>query len=80
MAKVGLKVVSRGRREPLTNAETVRLGRRLASLLDVKHVSYPDGAPTVVVEIWGAREPLPHEATTVIEDVIGPFDASAVSD
>ena len=78
MARSWLRVVSRGRQEPLTDAETVRLGRRLVALLGVEHVSYPDGHPTTVVEIWGAREPLRQEATDTIEAVIGPIDVSVM--
>ena len=58
----------------------MRLGRRLVGLLGVDHVSYPDGHPTIVVEIWGAREPLPQEATDEIEAVIGPFDVSVMEE
>jgi hypothetical protein len=78
MAKSGLQAVSRGRHEPLTDAETVGLGRRLVSLLGVKHVSYPDDATPVVVQIWDAQEPLSEEAADAIADVIGPFDVSVV--
>jgi hypothetical protein len=78
VAKSGLKVVSRGRRDPLTDAETVRLGRRLVRLLGVEHVSYPDDATPVVVQTWDAREPLSQEAAAAIEDVLGPFDVFVV--
>ena len=80
MTKSGLQAVSRARQDPLTDAETVRLGRRLARLVGVEHVSYPDGTTSVVVQIWGAREPLPEEAAAAIEDVIGPFDVFVVED
>jgi hypothetical protein len=56
----------------------VRLGRRLVSLLGVEHVSYPDDATSVVVQIWGAQEPLSEEAADAIEEVIGSFDVSVV--
>ena len=80
MARSGLQAVAHARQAPLTEAETVRLGRRLVRLLGVEHVSYPDGTTSVVVQIWGAREPLPEEAAAAIEDVIGPFDVFVVED
>ena len=80
MAKSGLQAVSRARLDPLTDAETVRLGRRLVRLLGIEHVSYPDGTTSVVVQLWGASEPLPKEAAAAIEDVIGPFDVFVVED
>jgi hypothetical protein len=70
--------VSRGRRHPLTDAETVHLGRRLALLLGVEHVSFSDDTTCVAVQIWGVSEPLSHEAAVAIEEVIGPFDISVV--
>ena len=66
--------MSRRRREPLTDAETVQLGRRLVRHLGVEHVSYPDPEPFVVVQIWGTHEALPEVAEAAIEKVIGPFD------
>jgi hypothetical protein len=72
--------VSRGRQKPLTDAETVRLGRRLVSRLGVEHVSYPDGEPFVVVQIWGTTDALPEQASAAIEEVIGPFDVVVVAD
>jgi hypothetical protein len=78
VAKSGLQAVSRVRHDPITDAESVRLGRRLVKLLGVEHVSYPEGTSPVVVLMWGAREPLPDEALVAIEDVIGPFDLLVV--
>ena len=78
MARSGLKVVSRSRQEPLTDAETVRLGRHLVRLLGVEHLSYPDGQRTAVVQIWGFRDSLPQDAVAAIEAVIGPFDVTSV--
>jgi hypothetical protein len=78
VAKSGLKAVSRARHDPLTDAETVRLGRRLVGLLGVEHVSYPDDATCVEVVIWDAQGPLSNEAAAAIEAVIGPFDVSVV--
>jgi hypothetical protein len=78
VAKSGLRAVSRGRRDPLTDAETVHLGRRLVRLLGIEHVTYPDDATRVVVQIWDALEPLSEEAAAAIEDVIGPFDVFVV--
>lgn len=80
MAKSGLRVVSRDRQDQLTNDGTVLLGRRICGLLGVEHLSYPDGTPTVVVEIWGFSASLPREAQSAIEAVIGTFDASVVED
>lgn len=73
-------MVSRGRQEPLTDEETVSLGRRLVSRLGVQHVSYPHGEPFVVVHIWGTTDALPEHAAAAIEDVIGPFDVEVVPD
>jgi hypothetical protein len=78
MAKSGLQIVSHGRTAPLTNAETVRLGRRLHKLLGVSHVSYPAETPTVVVEVWDFHGSLPAEAMSAIEALIGTFDVSHV--
>jgi hypothetical protein len=61
MARSGLQAVSRGRQDPLTDAETVRLARALLRLLGIEHVSYPDDTTSVVVQIWGTSTPLPEE-------------------
>lgn len=76
MAKTGLRVVSRDRQDRLTDEQTVRLGRCLVGLLGVDHVSYPDGEPTVVIQIWGYDGTLPPDAVTAIEAVIGSFEVT----
>lgn len=80
MPRSGLHIVSANRHERLTNAETVRLGRRLHELLGVDHVSYPDDAPTVVVDIWDYAGALSPDAATSIEEVIGALDLSSVEE
>ena len=78
MPKSGLQITSHSRREPLTNAETVRLGRRLYKLLGEHPISYPNETPTVVVQVWNFHGSLPPEAARSIEEVIGTFDVSFV--
>lgn len=78
MVKSGLQIISHSRHEPLTSAETVRLGRRLIKLLGSHHISYPTQTPTVVVQVWGFDGSLPPEAASSIEEVIGTFDLSPV--
>jgi hypothetical protein len=55
--KSGLQAVSRERHDPITDAESVRLGHRLVRLLGVEHVSCPERASPVVVEIWVHASP-----------------------
>ena len=78
MSKSGLQIMSHSRQEPLTNAETVRLGRRLIKLLGSHHISYPNETPTVVVQVWNYHGSLPPEAARSIEEVIDTFDVSFV--
>lgn len=74
----GVSLVSRARTEPLTNAETVRLGRRLVESGISQHVSYPDDTPTVVVEVWDFEGSLPTDLASAVEAVIGAFDTAPV--
>ena len=70
----GVSLVSQARTEPLTNAETVRLGRRFVESGISRHVSYPDDTPTVVVEVWDFEGSLPADLARDVEAVIGAFD------
>ncbi|HEY8112532.1 MAG TPA: hypothetical protein VII16_06650 [Actinomycetes bacterium] len=69
-----LTLVSRGRSQPLTDAETVWLGRILTRTLAVHQVSYPWDTPTVIVQLHDFAGPLPEGVVEKVAAVIGPFD------
>ncbi len=78
MTRTGLSLVSRTRTEPLTDAETVRLGRRFHESGTSSHVSFPDDTPTVVVTVWDFTGLLPVDLLSAVEGVIGPFETAPV--
>ena len=73
----GLRLVSRARVDPLTNAETVRIGRVLTRTLPTSHISYPNDSPTVTVQVHGFSGDLSDEVAGKVAEIIGDFDTRA---
>lgn len=69
-----LRLASRLRRAPLSNAETVKIGRLLVEALPASHISYPDEPGTVTIVVHGFAGPLPEQVSTKLTEFIGAFD------
>ena len=69
-----LTLTSRQRRDRLTNAETVRLGRVLAGNSARSHVSFPAGTETAVIVVHDCVAALRPGTVARVAAVIGEFD------
>jgi len=69
-----LRLIPRDRNRPISDAETVRLGRLLTCELSVRHVGYPDdpSGPVVVIKDHGSV--LTPQLAEKVELIIGEFD------
>jgi hypothetical protein len=73
-----LRLVSRGRTERLTDAETVAIGRALVDSSANAHISYPDDSGTAVVVVHEFRSDLTDVARIRISECLGEFDESLI--
>lgn len=78
MAHVLLSSVER--REPLTDAETVRLGRLLSHRLGLHQVAFPDAANASVLLRDCRPEDIPQGVSDDVAKVLGPFEASVTEE
>jgi hypothetical protein len=72
-----LRLVPNTRTEPITNAETVRIGRWIHQSTGCATNYPPD---LVEVRVVGRTDPLPGALVEKIESVIGPFDQVPMPD
>ena len=69
-----LLLISRTRVDPLSDAETFRLGRALVAVSGRSHVSFPDGTPTTVAVVHQYEGQMSVAARRRVADILGEFD------
>ena len=69
-----LRITAGNHNEPLSDAETVRLGRLLTRELSVQHVGFPVDSSGIVIVIHSHDSVLAPELADKVERIIGKFD------